>query len=117
MFRRVATLLTILSFAIVTAMSAAHAASIATGDMVAAHGEHMTSSAADDADCGPSAGCGHADTEKCAAACAGLLSCLAPPLAEGVVGHFAITHGLPAQTAIAGRAPALAERPPILRLL
>lgn len=119
MFRRVIALLAVLSFAVVTAVTAAHAARTTLDDtVVAAHASHMMTKAdAGNFACGEKFDCGASEAGKCATACASVLSCIAPTQVDAFEDHFTTTHVRPADMTTLGRSPALSERPPKTRLL
>ncbi len=119
MFRRVVALLAVLSFAVVTAVTTAHAARMTLDDtVVAAHASHMMAKAdTGNSACAEKSDCGASDAGQCATACAGLLSYIAPTPGDMFEDHFTTTPGLPADMATLGRSPGLSERPPKTRLL
>ena len=119
MFRRMVALLAVLSFAVVTAVTAAHAARMTLDDtVVAAHASHtMAKADIGNSACGKKSDCGASDAGRCATACAGLLSCIAPTQVDAFETHFTTTHVRPADMATFGRSPGLNEQPPKTHLL
>lgn len=117
MLARVVAFLAALSFAVVTAMSTVHAARVSLDEAVAGHSDHMITAAETDTACGASLQCSSGDASRCAAACAGLLSFIAPTQGDTFVDHFSTQEVLPVDTASPSHTPGLNERPPRLRLL
>ena len=119
MFGRIVALLVVLSFAVVTAMTAAHAArTMLDGTVAAAHDSHMMAkSDAGNADCGTGSDCGTSDAASCAMACAVVLGVIAPISDAAIEDRPHAAHTLPVDMDAPGRGPGLNERPPKLRLL
>lgn len=123
MFGRIVALLVVLSFAVLTAMTAAHAArTMPDGRVGAAHDSHMMAKPdTGSADCGTGSDCGTNDAAACAMACA--MTCAG---ATGVIASVPdatiedrprAAHTLPVDMDARGRGPGLNERPPKSRLL
>ena len=118
MFGRIVALLVVLSFAVVTAMTAAHTARATLGEPVAGHSGHMMAAAdSGDTACGASQPCSPDDAAACAAICAGLPGCIAPVSGNVFTGHVTAGQVLPAETIVHGHSPGLNEQPPKTRLL
>lgn len=119
MLGRVIAFLAILSFAVVTAMTAAHTARATVDDaVVAAHASHMMAKPdAGNSACGKKSGSGASDAGKCATACASLVSYIAPTQGAAFETHFNTTQVRPADTATPGHSPGLNDQPPKTRLL
>lgn len=119
MFGRIVALLVVLSLAVVTAMTAAHAARMMLDGTVAlAHGSHtMATTDAGGPDCGTGSDCGAGDAAACAMTCAGALGVIAPVSGAESEDRLRAAHALPADTDASGQGPGLNERPPEIRLL
>lgn len=118
MIRRIVIMLAVLAIAVVTTMTSAHAARMAVGQDHAVHaGAMMPAPDAGVPDCGGRRDCGATEAGLCKSVCAGLSAVLAAPGEGAGRAHHPADHDLPAVAAHAGRAPDLAERPPMLRLL
>jgi hypothetical protein len=118
MFQRVVIMLAVLAIAVVTTMTSAHAARMAVGQDHAGHaGAMMQAPDAVAPDCGGQPDCGATDAGLCKSVCTGLSAVLAAPGDGAGHAHQPAGHGLPAAAVHAGRAPDLADRPPMLRLL
>jgi len=118
MIRRIVIMLAIVALSVVTTMTSAHAARMAVGQDHAVHvGAMMPAADAGAPDCGGQPDCGATDAGLCKSVCTGLSAFLAVPGEGAGHTHQPAGHGLPAAAAHAGRAPDLADRPPMLRLL
>ncbi len=119
MFGRVIAFLAVLSLAVVTAMTTAHAARATLDDtVVAAHASHMTAKAdTGSSACGEKSACASGDAGKCATACAGLLSYIAPIQGGTFENDSATMRVRPVAMATLGHSPGLNEQPPKTRLL
>ena len=119
MFGRIVALLVVLSFAVVTAMTAAHAArTMLDGTMAAAHDSHMmVKPDTGSADCGTGSDCGTSDAAACAMTCAGVPGVIASVPDAAIEDRPRAAHTLPVDMDAPGQGPGLNERPPKLRLL
>lgn len=119
MFVRVLSMLAIISIAVVTTISAAHAARM--DGMQPDHALHpaMMMHVAADAhpSCEGSGHCGSADVATCEFVCAGLSVFLTLPDVDAAGAYGPAGHDLPSAANHVGRAPGLNEPPPKLRLL
>lgn len=119
MLVRLVSIFAILAIAVVTTISAAHAARMDV--MQAGHATRMSemlqASASDHRSCDGGGSCGSADAVMCKFVCAGLSVMLTIPRIDA--GHaigFA-SHDVPVDAIHLGRVPGLNERPPKHRLL
>ena len=119
MFARVLSMLAIISIAVVTTISAAHAAR-----MDGKHADHalhpagmMHATTHAYPSCEGSQHCGSADAAMCEFVCAGLSVFLTMPGVEAADAYGPGSHDLPSEATHFSRAPGLNERPPKLRLL
>ena len=118
MFVRLVTMLAILAIAVVTTVTPAHAARMSVDTDHDVHvGEKMQAPHHSELSCDGEQHCGSADAGMCELVCAGLSVLLTPPGGEAGDDYGRASHRLPTGAIHAGRAPALNERPPRLRLL
>ena len=119
MLARVISILAILLIAVLTTVSAAHAARM--GGMQADHALHaggmMHASAVGHLSCDNGEHCGSADAGMCEFVCAGLSVFLTMPGVETGHAFGPASHDLPSEANHVSRSPGLNERPPKLRLL
>ena len=119
MLARLVTICAIVAIAVVTTISAAHAARMdgMQLDHTAQPAAMMQLSGDAQPSCDGGQPCGSADSSMCAFVCTGLSVFLAMPGVE--VGHSvgSAELGFPAETVHIGHLPGLNERPPRLRLL
>jgi hypothetical protein len=118
MMRRVVALIAVLCFALLPAITVAHATALAAGDAQVDHASHTMGAAhADHVDCETASSCDTGDSDGCAAACAALLGYMLPPIESVATSRALPSHFPSAETTAAGRIPGLSERPPKSRLL
>lgn len=118
MLGRIAVFLAILSFAVVTAMTAAHETRMTLDDSMTGHADHMISVAdAGAPDCGAQQSCDADDGANCVAVCAGVSIAAAPVAAVPFAQQSTARPDLAAETILHGQNPNLNERPPQSRLL
>lgn len=119
MLARLVSIFAILAIAVVTTISAAHAARM--GGMQLDHTAHLGAMMHASGDAHPSCDggqhCGSADSSVCEFVCTGLSVFLAMPGAEAGHAFGSADHDPPAETVRVGHMPGLNERPPKLRLL
>ncbi|WP_281842121.1 hypothetical protein [Sinisalibacter aestuarii] len=119
MLVRVLSTLAIISIAVATTISAAHAARM--DGMQADHALHpavmMQASADAHPSCEGSQHCGSADAAMCEFVCAGLSVFLTMPDVEAADAYGPASHDLPSEANHVSQAQGLNERPPKLRLL
>lgn len=119
MLGRLVAMLAILAITVVTTVTSFHAARMSMGpasDHAAHMGEIMHSADRAQPDCDGEQHCGSANAEMCAFVCAGLPAFLPPSGAATGHSRGHARHDFPPETSLVGRAPALHERPPQLRL-
>ena len=120
MIARFVTMLVILAFTVVTTGTSAHAAQMGlrsspehtTHVARILHGPAMAEPA-----CEAAQPCESADAGMCDFACAGLSVFLTSPVVDAGQVDRSAAHDFPSEASHVGRAPALNERPPKLRLL
>ncbi|MBD3765070.1 MAG: hypothetical protein IE927_10135 [Rhodobacterales bacterium] len=120
MIVRLVTLLGILAFTVVTAVSAAHAARMSAA-MSRGHAMHAAMMGQPDGGNGSSCiadhGCGMKDAGACLAHCSCLLAYMPSSLDTPHRADPPVRHALPTVAMPTGNVPGLTERPPKLRLL
>ncbi len=119
MLARLVSIFAILAIAVVTTISAAHAARMdgIQGDHALHAGAMMHASADAQPFCDDGQHCGSADAAVCEFVCAGLSVFLTMPDLEAGDAFGPASHDLPSEAAHVSHAPGLNERPPKLRLL
>ncbi|MGA0542949.1 hypothetical protein [Neotabrizicola sp. VNH66] len=118
MLSRLVTMLAVLAIAVMTTVTAGHAALLGAEPDHAVHvSKTMQVDAGHPEPCDGERHCGSGDVASCELLCAGVSVFLTSPN-EGSGGDCASAgHDLPAAENLASRAPGLNERPPKLRLL
>lgn len=118
MLSRLVTILAVLAIAVMTTVTAGHAALLGADPDHAVHvSKTMQVDAGAAEPCDGERHCGSGDVASCELLCAGISVFLTPP-SEGSGSDYApASHDLPAAENVASRAPGLNERPPKLRLL
>lgn len=118
MFARAITLLAIIAIAVVTTMTAAHAARMNLVPDQAVHmAAMMQAPHGDKASCDTDRPCNPAEAGICEFVCTGLAVVLSSPLDGAEARCLAVSHDRPAPQFLASRAPGLNDRPPKTRLL
>ncbi|MBV1713066.1 MAG: hypothetical protein KUA37_13845 [Desulfomicrobium sp.] len=118
MFSRIVTILAMLTIAVVTTVTSAHAARMSAGANAAVHAiEVMQAHGNSTLHCVETEPCNAADAEFCAFVCAGLSVYLLLPVGDAGSDAAPDSHEPSYGAALMSRTPSLSERPPKLRLL